>query len=207
MKKFIAIVAVMAVVAVAGTASAANILVTNSNTASVSNNLSASSVTGGNTLMGAASVGAVTGGNVTNSNYANHAGNGALHVQGGHGGEIRTGNATALAEIGNDLNSNDTNINATPWSASTIAVTDVNNVGVANTLGAGATTGGNAGVGGVATFSVNGGNIDLAGASNVAGNTGGAVHGGNGGLVVTGHSASQTSLINVLNRNITRVQN
>lgn len=206
MKKLIALATVLSIVGGGASALASgNISVTNHNSATVTNSLSVTSSTGYNTSNGAQATNETSGGSVMNSNFDNHAGNGGSTVMGGHGGTIVTGAAVATADISNEINTNQTSIDATNWATNHIKVKNTNGLDLVNVGTGAAQSGDNVSNGAKAKSETEGGNVHTSGASNHAGNTGSSVHGGMGGSITTGDAGVGSSVINVLNRNITRI--
>jgi hypothetical protein len=91
-----------------------------------------------------------------------------------------------------------------PWVI--FSVSTNNTFTLNNDLGAAGVSGGNVAKGSSARNLTLGGNLSKVGFDNHAGNTGSNVNGGTGGAITTGASASQTTVVNVLNRTLTRIQ-
>ena len=206
MKKLIAFATVMSLIGGAASVLASgDIKVTNNNSATVTNSVSVSASTGSNVSTGGSAKGETEGGNVNHANFNNLAGNGGSTVMGGDGGTIVTGGAVATVDIANKINTNKTHIEATNWAVNAIKVHNTNGLDLVNAASAGAESGLNTSNGKKAHNETSGGNLDNAGSSNTAGNAGSNVHGGNGGHISTGDAVSASTMVNVLNRNITRI--
>jgi hypothetical protein len=206
MKKLIALAtAATMLLGVTPAFAAGDVVVSNTNSATVSNVVSSSAVTGNNTADGARAANRTSGGDIDHSGAANKAGNVGSTVLGGNGGMISTGSATAVSEITNRLNTNRAQVELTPWATNDVHVGNTNGLSVGSMIEAAADTGSNTGNGARAHGTTSGGNVDHSGDANTSGNGGSDVEGGNGGHVTTGNSSARSSVLNVLNRNITRI--
>jgi hypothetical protein len=206
MKKIIALGTALSLVVGALPALAANtVTVSVNNSATVTNTVSASASTGNNTASGSSARNHSSDGNVADAGGANHAGNGGNMVSGGEGGQIQTGNASATSDLTNTINSARIEVTATPWEVDGATATIANGISLTNSIGAVAATDGNVVTGSRARNTSSDGSIHDAGGANQNGNGGNTVNGGNGGVVITGNSTSHTSVLNVLNRSITRI--
>lgn len=205
MNKLIALTGVLTLIVGASPALAANIVVTNDNTATVANEISTRAVTGGNVSNGADGVNSIDGGTVTNADYGNQAGNGGNVVLGGLGGRISTGDASATSNVLNNLNTSRTRIEATPWAVDNITVTYTNSAIPTNSLDTRADTSNNTSNGGIGSNVLQGGSVDKVGSSNTAGNGNNHVEGGSGDVTVTGKATAASTAVNILNRTITRI--
>jgi hypothetical protein len=207
MKKLIAFAAAMSLVAGAIPAFAdTNITVSNNNSATVSNTVNSITVSGANDAIGGPAVNTVDGGNVRHADFNNQAGNGNNTVRGGNGGTVVTGNVVATSDVSNTLNYNRTSVDATPWETTNLRVRNRNTATLSNDIGAASATSGNVADGSTGDNMLSGGNVSHAGSSNTAGNGTNNIGGGNGGNITTGSSASHSTVVNVLNRNITRIR-
>lgn len=192
----------------------------NRNCAMVTNTVYTRANTGLNTADGSYAGAGGAGGAIANSGEGDvqesATGAGGAGGNAGVGGTIVTGNATATTDVKNLVNSNLTDINrcactasSTDCACSTEKVRNINRVYLGNEATTEANTGlneargsyaGAGGTGGVIVNS-NGGDIEKS-------TTGGGANGGSsaaGGLVQSGESISLTSIINVVNRNLTRI--
>jgi hypothetical protein len=208
MKKILALTAVFTLLAASLPAAAAtgDIVVRSRNVASVINEVVTSASTGGNEASGAMARNHLGGGNVTDSGSSNEAGNGGNNVLGGMGGLIVTGNATANVSVSNDVNSNNTDTEANPWATGDIRLRSRNVVELGNGVASAALTGDNRAHGHQATNHAINGNVSETNYDNTAGNGGNHVEGGSGGEIRTGVSTTNNSVVNVLNRNVTRIR-
>src|SRR3989344_5413047 len=170
-----------------------DVIVKNSNWASVTNVVASSASTGGNDANG---------------------GNGC---NGGEGGGIQTGEAISSAKAVNFVNSNKTSLSLLCGCAEDlddvegnyIKVKNRNDATVTNVVASGADTGNNVADGGTADNGGNGGSIDNSGEDVENVGTGNGGHGGNGGLgglVITGGAYSKAKAFNVVNKNVTRIR-
>lgn len=206
MKKLIALGAGLALMAGAAPAFAQEVTVDVENTATISNVVTSSASTGGNTANGAAADSLIVGGNVSEADSENAAGNGGATVLGGFGGAIETGDATAHTHVENRVNTTRTKVRAEPWDVQTIAVSVRHTLDLANEADSAAATGDNVSDGDEAISTIEGGNVSAANYANTAGNADVYVEGGTGGTVLTGSSSAETRVVNVFNRTVTRVR-
>ncbi|MBX4198252.1 hypothetical protein KW782_02855 [Candidatus Parcubacteria bacterium] len=207
MKKIIAFTAVFALLAASTPVFAQDdIVVKNNNTTTVTNTVGTASDTGGNTANGGRARNRTEGGNISDVGSSNDAGNGGSTVLGGMGGLIVTGNALSNSHISNEINTSDTNVEATPWAVSEIRVRNRNTTSLSNTMGTDSFSGENVANGKRARNVTTGGDVDSANFDNNAGNDGSHVEGGSGGEIRTGSATSNGNVVNVLNRNVTRIR-
>ena len=188
-----------------------DVTVSNKNSAYVSNNVGASSNTGSNTANGGdASDGAGDGGDVKHSDDGNTGGDGGNGGNAGDGGYVETGNATTVVLIGNEVNTNKTKVNLCGCEEDNngdVTVKNRNKAKVKNNVGASSDTGSNNADGGTAYGSAgSGGDVKGSDDDNTGGNGGDAGDGGNGGDVYTWDAETAVDIVNVVNRNVTRVR-
>lgn len=197
-----------------------DITVTNNNSAYVSNTVSVGSNTGGNSVVGGNTGAAGNGGNAHGSQAT--AGNGGTSGGSSNDGLIQTGDAAALSAISNNINTNRTKVTTDCGcqgrTGGDVEVTNSSKAKVGNTVEVDANTGYNAVVGGTSGAAGNGGNASAHSWSkwnhHMAGHGGSATSGNGGntgtsnnlGTVVTGDALSDSVVVNVVNRNITRVR-
>ena len=189
--------------------------VINDNEAYVGNVVMAGANTGGNDAGGSYGGNGGRGGDIRNSGDDvddSTTGNGGNGGSGDVGGTIYTGNANANAGAINDVNSNDTEINRCgecDVEDGDVVVVNTNRAMVRNGVGAMANTGENGADGSYGGEGGNGGDIDNNDGDDVDdsttgdGGTGGP--GGPGALIQTGHANANAGVINVVNRNLTRI--
>ncbi|MEK7555720.1 MAG: hypothetical protein AAB523_00360 [Patescibacteria group bacterium] len=189
--------------------------VINDNEALVCNEVVAVANTGGNEASGSYGGNGGRGGDIRNSGDDvddSTTGNGGNGGSGDVGGTIYTGNANANALALNDINSNDTEINRCGECGGAedgdVVVVNINRAMVRNGVGAMANTGENGADGSYGGEGGNGGDIDNNGddvddSATGDGGTGGP--GGPGALIQTGHANANAGVINVVNRNLTRI--
>lgn len=195
--------------------------VSSSNSASVLNAVVVGANTGYNTVAGGNTGKGGNGGDASGKN-----------ANGGHGGTsgssnneaiIGTGNAAAIGTVNNNINSNRTKVTTNCGcenrhsKGGDITVASQNEAEVGNVLGVDANTGDNAVLGGTTGKAGNGGDASASSHSwskwSSHHNKGGANagHGGNTGgtnnvaVVLTGESVADGLVVNVVNRNVTRV--
>lgn len=197
-----------------------DIEVTNSNTASVMNTVVVDSNTGGNMVAGGNTGKGGNGGDASGKNA--RAGHGGTSGSTNNEAAIGTGNAAAIGTVKNEINSNRTKVSTNCGCENSgkkigdIKVNNSNSSAVGNTVGVLANTGLNAVTGGTTGKGGNGG--DASGSSyswsKWANHNQGAAKGGHGGntgstnntaVVVTGESVADSLVVNVVNRNVTRV--
>jgi hypothetical protein len=114
-KKILGTLGVISLALVSSYASAATFVITNGNTSNVSNSVTTSANTGGNTSTGGHGGDAGFGGSAFaagGSSSAATGGAGGFGGDGGNGGFITTGNAISTSDVRNDLNSTETTIDA-----------------------------------------------------------------------------------------------
>lgn len=186
----------------------------NGNSAEVHNDVSVGANTGRNGVYGGNGGNGGHGGNVGWTHNNNTGGNGGNGGYGGNGGVIHTGSATAGAEVGNVVNTNDTVVYNYGRCGECGGygygeVDNNNNADVHNNVNVYANTGNNIAAGG------NGGNGNYGGNvgwrvdphdNNTGGQGGSGGHGGNGGHIGTGSAHSYAGVVNVVNSNITRIR-
>jgi len=136
-------------------------------------------------------------------------GDGGDGGDGGTGGIITTGDATAGATVENTVNTNKTTVNLCGCGSSRgdVDVRNRNRANVGNGVGVLADTGLNVANGDEGGEGGDSGDplaIDDSGASTGDGGDGG--NGGGGGDVWTGSSTAGATVVNVINRNITRIR-
>ncbi|OGF83326.1 hypothetical protein A3B18_01635 [Candidatus Giovannonibacteria bacterium RIFCSPLOWO2_01_FULL_46_13] len=197
-----------------------DVIVKNSNWASVTNVVASSASTGGNDANGGNGSNGGNGGDITNSGddvEESGTGNGGNGGNGGEGGGIQTGEAISSAKAVNFVNSNKTSLSLLCGCAEDlddvegnyIKVKNRNDATVTNVVASGADTGNNVADGGTADNGGNGGSIDNSGEDVENVGTGNGGHGGNGGLgglVITGGAYSKAKAFNVVNKNVTRIR-
>lgn len=160
-----------------------DITVSNTNSGTVTNNVTTSASTGYNDANG----GDAKGQNAT----------------AGNGGFISTGDAVAVSEVTNLVNSNKTKISRDCGCKGDIDVTSSNSASVSNTLDTKAKTGGN---------DANGGDAKVKKSSNNESryhhhsSNNGEANGGHGGEIWTGDALSSSAVVNVVNSNVTRIK-
>ena len=197
-----------------------DITVNNNNSAYVSNTVSVNSNTGGNSVVGGNTGGAGNGGDARGSHAT--AGNGGTSGGSNNDGLIQTGDAAALSSITNKINTNRTSITTDCGcqgrTGGDVNVNNTSKAKVGNTVAVNANTGYNGVAGGTSGVAGNGGEASAHswslwkhqmaghGASATAGNGGNTGSSNNLGTIVTGDALSDSVVVNVVNRNITRVQ-
>jgi molybdenum cofactor biosynthesis enzyme len=213
MKKVLAGITAVALFAVASPAFASNssdvdILVKNDDT-TVKNYVTTVADTGSNMSVGGGASTSVSGGNVNHSDDKNTAGNGGGNTSnGGNGGSVTTGNATATSGVVNDVNSTLIKVAPKCGCKGKIKVEVSNDdTYVKNKVTTVADTGSNMSVGGGASTSVSGGNVNHSDDKNTAGNGGGNTStGGNGSSITTGAADSTSFVSSVVNSTVIRVK-
>jgi uncharacterized Zn-finger protein len=208
MQKLIAFTSVLTLLAASTPAFAAtgDIVVRSRNSASIVNEVVTTASSGSNTTNGARANSSASGGNVSDAGASNTAGNGGNTVLGGMGGLIMTGNATANVSVSNDVNSNNTDVDTNPWATNDIRLRSRNTVDLGNGVTNAASSGSNTSNGKRAYSDLSGGSVTDSNFNNTAGNGGNHVEGGSGGEIHTGVATTNNSVVNVLNRNVTRVR-
>lgn len=189
--------------------------IVNDNSAEITNVVSAESNTGGNSAGGSFGGDAGDGGDISTTGDGDvedsATGAGGAGGDGSPGGLITTGAATAEAGVLNVVNTNRTRVNrgTTDDDEGNTSVSNTNWLGVENTVAADASTGdneaegsegGNGGEGG----SITSGDEEVDDSTTGAGGEGGL--GSTGGDVLTGDSTSRAGVINIVNRNVTRIR-
>lgn len=189
------------------------VTVSNSNSATVTNSVTISANTGGNMAHGSIGGDGGDGGSASgdDTNTGGQGGNGGV---GGDGGVIMTGDASIAVGIGNEVNTNDSDLQGLAGESddedidvrdNDVHVDNVNNVDVSNGVSVEAETGtneahgfrgGHGGMGGSATGDD----------ENMAGDGGAGGDGGWGGQITTGAQTLEVAIVNILNRNLTRVR-
>ena len=194
--------------------------VSNRNCAMVMNMVQTRANTGLNMAEGSYAGAGGDGGAIVNSGEGDieesTSGNGGTGGNTGMGGAISTGDATAGTEVKNLVNSNLTDINrcgceasSTDCECSNDRIRNSSRASLMNGVMTDANTGINeadgsyAGTGGAGGAVVNNNGGDIQGSTTGSGANGGSSV--DGGLVQTGISTSLTSVINVVNRNLTRI--
>lgn len=191
-----------------------DVLVSNTNSASVWNSVVIVANTGGNTANGAEGGNGGDGGSASgdDNNTGGQGGNGGV---GGDGGVITTGDVSAAVGIGNEINTNDSDLQSLvntndldediDLNDNDVEVTNNNDVDVDNAVTVIADTGaneahgragGHGGAGGTATGDD----------ENTGGRGGHGGDGGWGGQITTGAQTLEVAIVNILNRNLTRVR-
>jgi hypothetical protein len=209
MRKLIALsIAGLVLMAAAPTFAAGDISVVTNNNAEITNDVSSHSSTGYNTASGSEASLHVTGATLKEVGGANDVGTGGNKVLGGSGGVIQTGSAQSLSEVTNRVNISKTNVEATSWAVDKIFVGTDNNLELLNNVNAKALSGMNQAGASSAVANIIGANLNQVGGANNGGAGGNVVDGGNNGgsAIVTGDSASQSSVLNVVNRTISRIK-
>jgi len=190
-----------------------DITVDNDNYAYVENDVDVSASTGGNDANGGTGSAAGNGGDVNSSNSGNTGGDGGNGGDGGDGGDIYTGNATALSAIDNDINYNKTKVSVDcdcEGDVDDVTVTNHNRAKVKNYVDVKAKTGYNDANGGNAGCNCegggDGGNVSSSNSGNTGGDGGDAGDGGDGGHIETWDATAVSSIVNLVNHNITRIR-
>jgi len=222
MKK-IAILTLVFAMAFAVTPAFAGTFVFNSNSAIVGNQVSSSANTGSNYAGGADTGNGGSAGDITNNggdaddNTTGRGGNGGNISGDNSGGTVYTGSATSGAGAMNVVNSNVTRVGSSDEEDQNCCggftlVKNRNRAIVLNGVGSGADTGDNAAKGADTGNGGSGSDIDNNGGDvdgNTTGNGGnaGAISGPNsGGFISTGNALSTAEVVNVINRNRTRIR-
>jgi hypothetical protein len=196
-----------------------SIIVTNTNSATVSNVVTSIATTGGNTANGGnGGWGGDAGSISSNGDDVEDAstGRGGRGGNGGDGGGIETGSATSDVVVANVVNSNKTTLNLlnseeedVDFEENTVELNNNNyHADVLNSAASVADTGvntanaGNGKAGGDSGSVSNSGDDDLEEVG--TGNGGNGGNGGMGGVAITGSSLSKVRVFNLINRNIVR---
>src|SRR3989344_732080 len=225
MKK-IAILTLVFAMAFAVTPAFAGTFVFNSNSAIVGNQVSSSANTGSNYAGGADTGNGGSAGDITNNgdgdaddNATGNGGNGGAISGTDSGGTVVTGDATSGAGVVNMVNSNRTSVDNCGCDGgeegSFTLVKNRNRAIVMNGVGSDANTGDNTAKGADTGNGGSGGDIDNNGQEgdaddNTTGNggTAGSISGANsGGFIQTGAAVSGSSVVNMVNRNVTCLRN
>jgi hypothetical protein len=210
-------------------------MVMNMNEAGVSNRIEVRSATGENWAGGSYGGNGGDGGDIRNGEFNlvrvnggndcdqgndgdvedSTTGNGGSGGAASAGGAVMSGNASAVANVSNTANSNRTLIDRCACveedecDCGRDAVISFNRLGLANDGNVRAYTGENDAEGSYGGEGGQGGDIGNSGDGDIeesmTGTGGNGNAGGEGGLVQTGQSNSRLELVNVFNRNITRV--
>lgn len=190
-----------------------DINVNNHNSATVVNEVQVTSNTGFNAAIGGNTGAGGEGGNA--HGYRANGGEGGNSGSAGDGGTIRTGDASAIGTVQNDINRNNTNITADCGCKGDITVRNNNRSMVGNALGVAANTGDNMLAGGTSGMAGDGGdasshswyawNYYMNNGSAQGGNGGNSGSAGDGGTITTGNSYADGLVVNVVNRNVTRI--
>lgn len=199
-----------------------NISVINNNDAYVTNYVDVTAKTGGNNADGGTGSAAGDGGDIYNGNSGDDVedsstGNGGNGGNGGAGGLIVTGGAVATSYLTNDVNFNKTKIDVpcdcNDFGNVNITVNNYNDAHVTNHVDVKAKTGHNDANGGDSGCGCdgggNGGDINNNGddvQNSHTGSGGNAGAGGAGGTIITGVADSLSSVVNLVNHNITRIR-
>lgn len=186
MKKLIAFASAAAflVSAVPALANGSGVTVENNNAAYVKNEVTTVASTGDNVSLGGSSVNKVKG-HDNDNNTSN----------GGNGGSITTGNASAGTVVSNTVNTNRTKVKQPCECEGEVKVENNNRAKVKNYIGTFADTGLNLTAGGSTENKVKGAHND----DNEA-------NGGDSGSVNTGNADAWTSVTNIVNKNVTRIR-
>lgn len=187
-------------------------LIANSNIACVENSAITVAKTGDNIADGSYAGNGGTAGGIVNSGDEDidesSTGNGGSGGDSGIGGTVSTGIAIATTNITNDVNKN-----VQPVGDETVLM-NRNMARLSNKVITIADTGDNKAGGSIAGTGGNGGTISSGGHHKDGGSiddstTGGGGTGGStseGGMVISGDASSNTTIMNIVNRNITRVR-
>lgn len=192
--------------------------VTNHNETAVLNTVEVRSNTGGNVVAGGDTRGGGEGGDARANHRAN-GGEGGDSGDANQSGNIRTGDATSIGTIQNDVNRNTTVVESDcgceDRRGGDVEVHNANYSVVANGMSASSNTGGNIAAGGTTGYGGNGGDANAQSWSywyhhmnNGVANGGDAGDSGdaeNEGSITTGNAVSDALVINVVDRNVTRV--
>lgn len=203
-----------------------SVRVENHNTANVMNNFGAMVNTGGNESYGGDAGNGGAGGDVNGSDEENAGGSGGDAGDGGMGGSIYSGDALASVQVSNEVNRNWTRVertgeepvveptivdtddeddNLTSYIKKRIRVLNTNNAGVISGGMVAVNTGDNMNAGGQAGNAGPGGDVNGSDEENTGGAGGDAGSGSDAGEVVTGASMFESLVMNMINKNITRI--
>ncbi|MEK7510094.1 MAG: hypothetical protein AAB567_00850 [Patescibacteria group bacterium] len=186
------------------------VVVSNSNSAYVLNEVVVVADTGLNSADGGEGGSGGEGGTILFSDDENVGGNGGSGGDGGMGGLVHTGNATAVASVTNLVNTNDTLVDDCACDDDDddedfILVANGNGALVGNGVGVAALSSGNSSSGGSGGSGGDAGDVIASGDENHSGNGGSGGNGSIGGVVHTGNALAGASITNVVNTNITRI--
>jgi hypothetical protein len=125
-------------------------------------------------------------------------------ANGGDGGDVTSGNAEAFSFVTNVVNSNTTKVTADCGCKGDVKIKSKNGASVGNNVGTSAFTGGNGSFGGAGVGKA----VSNSSSYHHYGNSGAEskANGGDGGSVDSGNAASGSSVMNVVNSNVTRVR-
>ncbi|MEZ4104644.1 MAG: hypothetical protein R3B60_05180 [Candidatus Paceibacterota bacterium] len=190
-----------------------DIEVNNHNSATVMNEVQVTSNTGYNAAFGGNTGRGGEGGDATGRTATG--GDGGNSGSAGDGGTITTGDAASIGTVNNDVNRNNTNVTADCGCKGDITVRNHNRSMVGNALLVDSNTGDNALAGGTSGAAGNGGDATshswslwksyMNGGSATGGDGGNSGSAGDGGTITTGDAYSDGLVVNVVNRNVTRV--
>lgn len=225
MKIFLTLIfSTLTILAVSPAMASVNIdgIIVNSNEAIVSNNVEAVVNTGENTADGSFAGNGGNGGAILNRNSEDSSGisgNGGDGGNSGEGGTVITGDATVITEINNTINSNRTSLKKRCYSdccdgcgainVDNIAV-NLNSARLSNSVAAQANTGINTAIGSYGGAGGEGGMLitpaenEDQDVSTGQGGSGGCSS--PGGLIQSGSAVTSTSIVNIANRNLTRIR-
>lgn len=190
------------------------IKVKNDNSASVSNDVSVVAKTGNNDANGDNGGSGGNGGDIYNGGGGDvedsSTGNGGDGGAGGWGGAILTGDATAGADVTNKVNTNITKVeNDCDCDDILVKVKNLNDAYVHNYVSVFAETGSNDANGDPGGSGGDGGDISNSGYDDVenshTGDGGAGGVGGDGGGILTGDAVAGASVVNRVNKNVTRI--
>lgn len=189
-----------------------DVTVSNNNSAYVKNVVETEADSGDNYAGGSTGGQGGQGGSVQGVSNDNNDAQGGSGGNGGIGGTVLTGNASATSDVSNMVNRNDTRVSSCGCEGNSfsgsgdVSIRNRNRVAVKNYIETEAETGDNKAKG---SQGGNGGNAGYVGGF---GNDGNEVDGGSGGdssdggYISTGSASARTEVLNVVNKNITRVR-
>lgn len=188
-----------------------DVTVRNRNSAYVKNDVNVSASSGSNDGNGGNAIGgAGNGGGVSNSGTGNEGGNGGDDMSAGGHGIITTGNAGAAAVVSNNVNTNRTRINmcgCEEENGGDVVLRNRNWATVKNYVDVSAESGYNDANGGDAIGGAgNAGSVSNSNNNNSGGDGGEGNSVGGNGDVLTGDANAAAAVINVVNRNVTRIR-
>lgn len=201
--------------------------VMNTNFAMVNNKVETKANTGENEAEGGNGGHAGQGGDIVESEDDNIGGNGGNGGPGGDGGQVLSGDATALTTVSNEVNDiltevddacgcvlpevdydNDLDgLRIRKFLDRSARVINYNNGILGNDVETKAETGDNEVDGGNGGQAGDSGDVTASEDDNTSGNGGHGAAGGWGGLISSGTSMSDTILLNIVNRVVTRIRN